>query len=47
MEQIIEEYGMTAVGVFTAILVLSLVIGLVFSGGMLGNLIIFLGNGAC
>lgn len=47
MEQLIEEYGMTAVGVFTGILVFSLTLGLIFSGGILGNLIILLGNAAC
>lgn len=47
MDQIMEEYGGIFLGVFTGVFVLASVFGLVFSGGILGELMILFGNAAC
>lgn len=47
MEQIMEEYGGIFLGAFTGIFVIGAALYLVFSGGLLGELMILFGNTAC
>lgn len=47
MDEIIEEYGGMLLGIFAGLAVIGIVAKLVFSGGMLGELLISLGNLAC
>lgn len=47
MEEIIKEYGGVMLGIFGGIAILGIFTKLVFSGGILGELLIKLGNMAC
>ncbi|MDE6904670.1 MAG: hypothetical protein K2P76_07015 [Lachnospiraceae bacterium] len=47
MEHILEEYGGVILEAAAGIFVLGGMIGLIFSGGILGQLIILFGNAAC
>lgn len=47
MEEIIEEYGGVLPGAFAALAMMGVVAKLVFSGGILGEFLVRLGNMAC
>lgn len=47
MEEIIEEYGLVIVGAIATVMVLAVLTKLIFSGGILGNLLMKLGNMSC
>ncbi|MCM1257529.1 MAG: hypothetical protein NC307_06710 [Roseburia sp.] len=47
MDQIMEEYGGIFLGALAGVFVIAGALGLVFSGGILGELIILFGNTAC
>lgn len=47
MDEIIEEYGGLILGIFAGLTVLGIAAKMVFSDGMLGDLLMELGNMAC
>ncbi len=47
MNEIVEEYGGLLIGIPVGIAVIGIAARLIFSGGLLGELLIKLGNMAC
>lgn len=47
MNEWLEEYGSTVLSAFAAIVWIALLVRSVFSGGVLGELLLQLGNMAC
>lgn len=47
MDEIMEEYGGTLIAMFGGVLIFAVMAGLMEGNGMLGRIIIWLGNHAC
>jgi len=47
MQEILEEYGSSILGVLGGVTVIGILTKLLFSGGILGELLLLLGSMAC